>query len=217
MNPKIIPLYKQSDNCRLMKAQVKYVAKDNVLIDTEIGVISARAAFSCLVVPENGDTVLVNYADNDYYILAVLDRPIKQDVTLSFPADVKMQALNGHIDLVATKNINLMTTADTHLVSDNLQMTSSNMDITTCKITSQSQEIESYSKTISLHTDTLSLVAKRISQKTDILVRWIESVETLNVGNLIQNIRKNYTSHSDQAVITASKDMRIDGERIHMG
>ena len=31
------------------------------------------------------------------------------------------------------------------------------------------------------------------------------------------NIRKNYTSHADQAVITASKDMRIDGERIHMG
>jgi hypothetical protein len=60
-------------------------------------------------------------------------------------------------------------------------------------------------------------VAKQITQKTDMLLRWVEGVETLSIGNLIQNVRQNYTSHSQQAVITASKDMRIDGERIHMG
>jgi hypothetical protein len=48
-------------------------------------------------------------------------------------------------------------------------------------------------------------------------MRIVEGVETLSIGNLIQHIRQNYTSHSHQTVITARKDMRIDGERIHMG
>jgi hypothetical protein len=68
-----------------------------------------------------------------------------------------------------------------------------------------------------MYTQMFSSVARQVNQKTDILVRWVEQVETLNIGNLIQNVRKNYTSHSDQAVITAKKDMLINGERIHMG
>jgi len=217
MNPKVIPLHSQNEECGLIKAKVKGVSKDSVMIDTGAGVINAQVAFSCLVAPEAGDTVLVNQSTSDYYILAVLVRPAEQDMTLSFPADVKMKALDGQIDLVATKDINLLTSADTHMLAGNLHMTSGNMDITTGKLTSQTREIESHSQSTKIYTDVLTTVAKRISQKTDILVRWVESVETLNIGNLIQNVRKNYTSHSEQAVITTTKDMRIDGERIHMG
>ena len=64
----------------------------------------------------------------------------------------------------------------------------------------------------SLHT-----VAKRVTQRFDALMRWVETVETLNIGNLIQNVRGALASHSHHAVITARKDVKIDGERIHMG
>jgi hypothetical protein len=61
--------------------------------------------------------------------------------------------------------------------------------------------------------DVLSHAFADFAQFIDVINR----TEILNIGNLVQNIRKNFTSHSRQAVITASKDMRIDGERIHMG
>ena len=217
MNPNIIPIHGQHDECSLVKATVKGVSKQSLMIDTGAGVVNARIAFSCLVAPVAGDVVLANHAVNDYYVLAVLERPAEQDMTLAFPANVKMQAVDGQLDLIATKNINLLTCAETNMTSAKLNMISGNMDVTTGKLTSRTQEVESHSQNVRLYTNMLSTVAKQITQKTEILVRWVEAVETLNIGNLIQNVRKNYTSHSDQAVITASKDMRIDGERIHMG
>lgn len=217
MNPKIIPMYNQPDECGLVRATVKGVSNESVMIDTGKGVVNARTAFSCLVAPENGDSVLVNYVENDYYILSVLERQEEQDMTLKFPADVKMQAMSGGIDMASNKDINLMTSAETNMMSGNLRFTSGNMDVTTGKLTTRTNDIESHSKTVRLYTHALDTVAKQMSQKTDILVRWVENVETLNIGNLIQRVRKNYTSHSDQAVITAQKDMRLDGERIHMG
>ena len=48
-------------------------------------------------------------------------------------------------------------------------------------------------------------------------MRWIEGVETLNIGDLVQTVRRAYTTRAERAVITAQKDVMIDGERIHMG
>ena len=217
MIPKIIPLHDKDDECSLLHAVVKGVSKESFMIDTGSGVVNSRAAFSCLVAPQVGDTVLVNHSASDYYLLAVLDRPSGQDMTLAFPADVKFHVTNGQFDLLATKDINLMTTAKTRMLSGDVDISAATMDVNTGKLTTRTQEVESYSQNVKLHTHALSTVAKQISQKTDILIRWVENVETLNIGNLIQNVRKNYTSHSNQAVITAKKDVRIDGERIHMG
>ena len=217
MIPNIIPLHAKHDECSLVKATVKGVSSQSLMIDIGAGVINARVAFSCLVVPVIGDVVLVNHVANDYYVLAVLERLAEQNMTLAFPANVKMLAADGQLDLIATKNICLMSSAETHMMAGKMHMTAGDMNITTGKLTSRSQEIESHSQSVKLYTNILNTVAKQITQKTDMLLRWVEGVETLSIGNLIQNVRQNYTSHSQQAVITASKDMRIDGERIHMG
>jgi len=217
MNPEIIPFNNRSADSGLIRAQVTAVTGDRIVIDTDIGIATSSTAFSCLVSPQPGDTVLVNYSGDGYYILAILERPDSQDMALDFPADVKMKSPSGKIDLVAGKDINLLSACDTHMLSDNLHVNSGNLDVTTGKLTSRSREIEAHTGSLGLFTRSLNLVAKEITQKTDMLVRWVENVETLNIGNLIQNVRRNYTSHSDQAVITATKDMRIDGERIHMG
>ncbi len=217
MTPNVIPLHGNHNECQFITAIVKGVSSQSLMVDTGKGVVNARTAFSCLVTPEVDDIVLVNEVENDYYVLSVLERPTEQNMTLAFPANVKLQAVDGQLDLIAAKDINLLTSADTHMLSSHLHITTGNMDINTAKLTSRTQEIESHSKDVKLYTDMLSTVAKQISQKTNVLVRWVESVETLNIGNLIQNVRKNYTSHSNQAIITAKKDMRIDGERIHMG
>jgi|TARA_B110000971_G_scaffold201830_1_gene221015 hypothetical protein len=217
MNPKVIPIYAHQEDCRLVKASVKGVSKQSLMIDLNSGVVNAQTAFSCLVAPMVGDTVLVSQSDGDYHVLAVLERAAKQDMALNFPASVKMTALDGQIDMIAGRDVNVLSTAKTNLLSAEINMTSGEMNVNSGKLTAHTTDVESHSQTMKLYTQMFSSVARQVTQKTDILVRWVEQVETLNIGNLIQNVRKNYTSHSDQAVITASKDMRIDGERIHMG
>jgi hypothetical protein len=219
MSTNVISIQTHQNDCRLVNSNVKGVSQQSVLIYLEGGVVNARLAFSCLVTPMVGDTVLVSVsqASGDYFVLAVLDRGDTQDMALNFPASVKMSAPKGQIDVIAGKDVNLLSTAKTNLLSAEINMTSGEMNVNAGKLIANMTDVESHSQSVKLYTHMFSSVAKQVSQKTDVLVRWVEQVETLNIGNLIQNVRKNYTAHSDQAVITASKDMRIDGERIHMG
>jgi hypothetical protein len=217
MNPNVIPIHTNQDDCQLVRASVKGVSKQSLMIEMGIGIVNARKAFSCLVAPMVGDNVLVSQTGTDYFVLAVLEREATQDMALNFPANVKMTAADGQIDMIAGSDVNLLSTAKTNLLSAEINMTSGDVNVNAGKLTAHTTDVESHSQSMKLYTQMFSSVARQVTQKTDILVRWVEQVETLNIGNLIQNVRKNYTSHSDQAVITASKDMRIDGERIHMG
>jgi hypothetical protein len=217
MNPNVIPIHTNQDDCQLVRASVKGVSKQSLMIDFSTGVVNARTAFSCLVAPMVGDIVLVSQSNGDYHVLAVLERAAEQDMALNFPASVKMTALNGQIDMIAGKDVNLLSTTKTNLLSAEINMTSGEMNVNAGKLTAHTTDVESHSQSMKMYTQMFSSVARQVNQKTDILVRWVEQVETLNIGNLIQNVRKNYTSHSDQAVITAKKDMLINGERIHMG
>ena len=217
MKPNIIPLHGHAEGCELFRARVKGSSKNSLMLDLDGSVIRAQAAFSCLVTPVAGDSVLVNLSGDDYYVLAVLERNVEQDMTLAFPASVKMAAADGQIDLVAKNDINLLSTASANLVSSQINMTTAEISINSAKLTAHVTEIESHSQSAKLYSNMLSTVAKQMTQKTENLMRWVEGVETLSIGNLIQKIRHNYTSHSNQSVITARKDMRIDGERIHMG
>jgi hypothetical protein len=217
MNPNVIPIQTGQDECQLLKATVKGVSTQSLMIELDVGVMNARTAFSCLVAPIVGDSVLVNRSGNDYFVLSVLERHTDQNMTLAFPASVKMTASKGQMDFSASSDINLLSTSTTRLLAQQISMASADLTLNTGKLSANATDIESHSQTAKLYTHMLSTVAKQMSQKTEVLIRWVEKVETLNIGNLIQNIRQNYTSHANQAVITASKDMRIDAERIHMG
>lgn len=217
MKPNVINIPVQQLDCRQFSAIVMANSDNNILIDCELGVVKAQVAFSCLVVPQVGDTVLVNESAKDLHILSILQRPEQQDMTLNYPASVKMTAAKGQFNISSSESINLVSASNTQISAPQIVMNSSNMALNTGKLMAKIQHLESHSKTLKIYTGMLSMVAQQISQKTDVMMRWVESVETLNIGNLIQKIRHNYTTHSDQAVITARKDMRIDGERIHMG
>jgi hypothetical protein len=63
----------------------------------------------------------------------------------------------------------------------------------------------------------LEVVAERVVHCARQVVRRVEDIETLQVGNLVQRVRENFITRSKRASVTASGDMHIDGERIHMG
>ena len=77
--------------------------------------------------------------------------------------------------------------------------------------------IEAHSKKVKLFSKSIDTISSRITQRTDVLMRWVENVETLNIGNMVQSIRNTKVCHAKQTIMTAKQDMRIDAERIHMG
>ena len=217
MKANIQVLHDNQSSNEAFKAQVKTVSKNAVLIDTGLLVINAQQAFSCIVTPEVDDVVLVHQLDAEYYILAILQRASKQSMNLSFPDDVTIQAPNGQVEVFASKQLSLISSDKAQILASDIALNSQNMHMQSGNIKSNAQQVEVCADNITVTCCMLNTIAKQVSQRADVLVRWVETVETLNIGNLVQKIRHNYSSHAQQTVITAKQDIRVDAERIHMG
>lgn len=180
------------------------------------GCVRAKLAFSCLVTPEPGDKVLVS-TGNDLYILAIIERPNNEDMKLQFPADVSLVAKHGKINLSGREGIDITSPSQTNLTTNKLAINSLNTSIISNelsvrgdKVVSQWREVNSISKAFNFITDCLTQRMKN-SFKT------VDGVDQQTSLNFMQTIKKTLSIRSRDALITARKDVKIDGERIHMG
>jgi hypothetical protein len=213
----VVPFPPSASDWAVITAVVKGTAEDSVLIETDTGVMNAGVAFGCLVAPEAGDRVLVSRSDRECYVISVLDRPSNADMSLQFPGHVRMNAPKGRIDLTGGTDLNLLAAGKTRLVSRETQIACARVSVHTDELSTRAREFEAHLGTAKIFAEAIDTVAKRIGQRAENVMRWVEGLETLNIGNLVRTVRKTLMSHSDQAVLTAAKDFRIDGERIHMG
>jgi hypothetical protein len=217
MNPNVIPMHDLSSNCEIIQAEVKSISDDRIVIRTNRGVVNATRAFSCVISPCVDDVVLISCVANRFHLLSILERPTASVMNIEFPGDAYLCSKEGKLNLSAKDGIDITTPAKAGITSTEINMAAANIGMQSNVLKAAVTDIEVLSKTTKLSVSVLQVVAKQISQKTDVVMRWVETVETLSIGSLVQNIRSNFILHSDQTVITAKKDMRIDAERIHMG
>lgn len=217
MKADILSLTASNAECTLMTARVKGAAGDSVMIDIDGSAVSAGLAFSCLVKPMAGDKVLVTNSERECHVLAVLERSAGRETTIEFPGDARLSAPNGRMNLASGTELNLIGAQKTRMVSADTQIVSGRVSVHVDTLSARANKTETRLGAVQVFADSIDTVAKRITQRVDTLMRWVEGVETLSIGSLIQNVRKIMTSHSHHAVITAKSDIKIDAERIHMG
>ncbi|CBL44809.1 Hypothetical protein HDN1F_12260 [gamma proteobacterium HdN1] len=171
------------------------------------GVFAARCAVSCLVVPVAGDQVLVSSSDNVHYILAVLTHDASAAAELRLPPKTQIKC-SEHLEIQGTQigiqsaDLNL-TSVRSHWISGALKLYANRLD-------AQHEEVN-------FRAGTVQSLMQRVVQRADTVMRWVEGVETANIGQCIKTVREAWTLHAKHAVLTARSDVRIDGERIHMG
>ena len=206
------------DECSMIKATIKSTGGSSIVLDTRDGIVTAERAFSCIVEPETGDQVLVNKSGNQYHVLSILSRPTgSKNTCLSFEGDMTIRVPHGDAGIISNNNIDLIASKTLRTAAGNTQFLSKKMTIATKALMAKADDVEAHSTQIKLFSKSIDTIASRISQRTDVLMRWVENVETLNIGNMIQNIRNTKICHAKQTIMTAKQDMRIDAERIHMG
>jgi hypothetical protein len=189
----------------------------SVVVDTGDSIVKAAIAFSCLIAPEADDVVLLSHTDGEWYALAILERPGGNDAALEFPGNVAMSAPNGTVDVHSSADLRLSSAAATQMVSKRMHVASDTIAVGADRIVTRASETESHVGRVQIFADAIDSVVKRVTQHADTVMRWVKQVETLSLGSFIQHVRQSMMSHSDQVVMTAKRDVRIDGERIHMG
>jgi hypothetical protein len=221
MSAQILPFQSAQQNNvsaspTLSKGWIKSISKASIIIESEGQIFKAQVAISCLLSPELNDLVLFSVDSDSSYILSILERHSQQR-ELSFPNDVNIRSEKGDITLSSPQQLGLYSAKQAQINSPELNITTNKTNMVSDSLNASINDSVLHLKLVQLFGDRFSVLIEQMQQKINHLTRSIKGTEISHIGNLIQNIRQTYNSRSDHAVITAQKDVRIDGERIHMG
>jgi len=178
------------------KSKHGYIVKQH-----EAGTLLMQQAFSCAFTPEIDDEVsFIKSPNGQHYVLNILQR--KQ------ASSAKIRCEHG-IELHTSQGIDLQ---------------SSELSITNIKTEFTSTDTQVYSQNSSVQADSLSVkartietIAERSLQKFKDSFRIIERIEQTSALDIIQNIKNVFIQRSKNADISAKGDIKINGDRIHMG
>lgn len=163
--------------------------------------IIAQQAFGCPFTPIADDFVMfVRCANRGIFIINILQRKH------SNPALIENE--NG-ITLQSTKQIDIL--------ANDIKMTSNKTQVVSHQYSHTSQKLDIKSDATEFYSRTVESITERLVQKVKDSFKVIERLEQVNANNIIQNIKNAFIQRSKQVDITAKSDVKINGERIHMG
>ena len=187
-------------------------------VETRSGNFVAKKAVSCLIEPIEDDTVLVaGNEDDGLYVLAVLERPGRQDATIRLDTGLRLTLEKGRLSLAAEEGISLASPGDIGLTSTEMTVHTSKGQVTAGTLffsgsfwTGQVDRL----RMLAAHVETC---IQSLTQQIQRCYRRVEGTDCLRAGRLDYLVDKLLSLRGKHSMITAREDVKIDGERIHMG
>jgi len=183
-------------------ASVISVTEQGYILKPENGsLLIAQQAFGCPFTPIKDDFVMfVRSANRGIFIVNILQRKHAQSALIENEHGISLQS-GQKIDISAS---------DINMTSTNTQVTSQQYSHTSQKLDIKSESTQFYSRTV-------ESISERLVQKVRDSFKVIERLEQVNAQDIIQNIKNAFIQRSRQVDISAKSDVKINGERIHMG
>lgn len=202
----------------LQHARVVSISGIHVLIDTLLGPVEeARVAFSCLVQPMPDDLVLVSKpTSGECYILSILERSEKQNMTLAFPGDATIHT-GGELTAMSCKSISLAAAENMNCISKQAIHKSNNAIIDYTECTAKGNALQISFNTIKTISHLMTDIVGQYIGKMKNYIRHTEKYDQIKAGQMGRKADGVYTMDSSYTIMVSKKDTKIDGERIHMG
>ena len=214
MQTNVIAMHSTTE-AQLLTGVVKSLGDPVFVIQTHQGVVTASQAASCLLKPDIDDKVLLSFVDDEIYILAVLVKANNHS-KLSFQGDVVLE-MPGELAINAAKTLRLSSAVKISQTAPEIGALSAAHTVYADNFKAHCQNMAVHSDRVQAQGQELHGTFDRVFQKSDQVMRWVETIETLNIGNWVQNIKHTLNSRAQHQIITAKSDVRVDAERIHMG
>lgn len=163
-------------------------------------IITAKKAFSCAFDPMINDAVELTHRNNhSYYVLNILERSQASIAMLSAPfgIEIKSPSIAMH--------------------SNSLGINNQTMTVNARQFNQQSDSVNLNTEAAQFSSRTVESNVERIVQRIKDSFKIIERIEQVSAVDIIQNIKNAFIQRSRQVDITAKSDVKINGERIHMG
>ncbi|WP_446469174.1 DUF3540 domain-containing protein [Xenorhabdus stockiae] len=160
-----------------------------------------RRAASCLLTPELGDTVLLTKVEGQLWVLAILERPEKQQsAEISVPGDLTI-APQGNL----------------HLNSEGLHIDANDGQCHIKKMQYTGESLSAWVSVTQLIGNKLESVWQTVTQLSHRLFRHTTQTEQVRAGQLDIQAENYLRLHAQNTMMSAKAITKIDAEQIHIG
>ncbi|WP_316412403.1 DUF3540 domain-containing protein [Mesoterricola silvestris] len=201
-----------------LRARVLFVSGGDIALEGPDGLVKARLAFSCLVRPEAGDWVLcLPSEDGEYHLLAILERPGPQAMTLAFPGDATLRTEEGDLRLASGSGITLAASGHLTCLADVAVHQSREAVLACDEVIAEGRSLQAHFHSISVLGRICRTLVQHLFHQARTYIRRTEDLDQVEGRQLLRRSKGLYSVGSEHTVLLSAKDTRIDGERIHMG
>ncbi|MCH9681511.1 MAG: DUF3540 domain-containing protein [Deltaproteobacteria bacterium] len=177
----------------------------------------AERAASCLLEPEVGDRVwTVGEPGQGHYVLAVLQRASNDPAALSVDGDATLAA-TGRLTLTAGQDVHVESGRALTMTADEvgLQARTGRMVLDRCSVVVQSM-FASMTKT-KLVGRWFESAYERVIQRAERSYRSITQVDHVRSADIDYRADNNAHIRAKNALVTAEKLVKLDGDQVHLG
>lgn len=170
-----------------------------VKLDNGSSVVCLQAV-SCVYTPILDDLVEVFFHPaRGYFVLSILVRTHAKTAELSHPHGIELKSPSFQID------------------ANNTCVNSQNIELQSLRYKQQTQQLEVSTRDAHYVAETTHVASNTLMQKVKDSFKFIERIEQVKAKDIIQTIKNSFIQRSKQVDISAKTDVKINGDRIHMG
>jgi len=183
---------------------------DTLSVEVSFGGIEARRAVSCMILPEEGDTVLVSVdADGGAWVLSVLERGSEGPTTMELEGDSVLRVRGGGLTVAPDTQLACVT-GKAALHAGEAELAAGEVSFSAHKFSSQVDRV----KRVAGMVDDIS---REFTRRVVNYFRFTSEHEELQAESVRQLVDETLALQSKNTVIMSEEDVKIDGQLIHMG
>jgi uncharacterized protein involved in type VI secretion and phage assembly len=178
----------------------------------------ARRAESCLLAPEVGDEVLVAFIPGRTpYVLAVLERDARAPARLEVEGDLALHAKKGRVSVASARGLDFATEGDANLVASELRVHAGRGTVALAQLAYVGEAIVAEVTRGTLVAKTLETLADRAIQRLKRAYRFVDELDQLRAQRVDLVAESTLSLRAENALVTAEKLVKLDGDQIHVG
>jgi hypothetical protein len=187
-----------------------------IVVRTAEGRMEARRARSCLVEPRPGDEALLCIAGSAVYVLAILEGA-EAPTTLAVDGDLSIKLGSGRLSLAAQDGVAVVSGKDVSVAAPEISVHATVGRAVFDRLGWLASAVEGEVERARLLAGSLDRVVGRITERVKRVYRKVEELDHLQAESVDWEARKNIAIHCDNALLTADKLVKLDGDQIHLG
>ncbi|WP_437805601.1 DUF3540 domain-containing protein [Sorangium sp. So ce1078] len=187
------------------------------IVETEDGEVRARRATSCLLEPATGDLVLLTIVNGTCYILAVLEREEGAPSRLVSEGDLQIRLQSGSLGLAAPDGVHVTSGKDLSMVASTFRVQAKEGHVALELFSFVSKMARGEVDRAKLIGRSLDSQLERLLQRVKRSYRIVEEADHVRAERIDYAAKSNLTIHGENAKITASHLVKIDGDQIQVG